>query len=144
MTSDSTSQQEPPIQVKYILKSASGPTVSVFSERPSMEFIRSEYGEGAYALHNAEGKLLRNFLVLRNRNGNLRITGQTAGGLESLSTLNVQRLIKRYVQIVRLWPAKLSDAKALEKEISRRETLIHDAWVAAVQSNIEYADAVES
>jgi hypothetical protein len=126
MTSTSTNQQKPP---KYILD-ANGQSLTTYDERPTMEFIKTSCGEGVHILYNGEGKVLRRFTVDTNRNSNLRIVGENPLGLEGLSTLNLERLVKQYIRIVKIWPAKASDAKALQKELARREFLLEDALSA--------------
>ena len=130
-----TKQQQPTATYdpKYTLEAnVSGHRViAVFAERPTMDSIKNECGEGTHNLYNGEGKLLRRFVVTTNRNGNLKIQGFTAEGLEAVSTINLHRLAKQYVRIVKVWPAKLNDVKALQKELQRRDTLIEEAIDAA-------------
>ena len=99
------------------------PVFVFFTDRPTQEYIKS-YGPGEYTLFNAEGKMLRRFHITLNRNGNLKVASGTPDGLSALSTLNLQRLAKQYIRIVKVWPAKANDAKAIQREINFRDTLV--------------------
>ena len=136
MTQRSTSKREPATSApftKYILQAvtAGHSTIVVADERPTMEWVKDACGEGTHTLFNGEGKVLRRFTVSTNRNGNLKIVGHTPEGLEGISTLNLHRLVKQYVRIVKVWPAKLADTRALAKELNRREALLEEALGAA-------------
>ena len=129
MTSASTPKQEPAQFAKYILEAVveGHAMVVTFDERPTMDYVKTACGEGVHTLYNGEGKVLRRFHVSTNRNGNLKIVGTTGDGLEIVSTINLHRLVKQYVRIVKVWPAKLSDTRALARELTRRENLLETA-----------------
>ena len=113
---------------KYILEvsKADETFLVTFDERPTMEFIKTEYGLGTHTLYNGEGKVLRIFHVVPTKTGGVKITGVNPDGLQAVSTLNLHRLVKQYVRIIKVWPAKLNDGKALQKELQHRDTLIED------------------
>jgi hypothetical protein len=115
---------EPPTKYLLRVQGGNGTYVAQFPERPTQDYIKTNFGEGEHTLFNAEGRVLRVLHVDRNRNDNLRITGLQPQGLESLSTLNLQRLEKLYVRVTKIWPAKASDLKTVQKEIASREALI--------------------
>ena len=145
MTTTSKSQRKPARPAtppfKYILEIFDG-GIALFEDRPTMDYVKETYGEGEHTLSSNEGKVLRYFTVSLNRNSNLKITGVAPTGLEAVSTLNLHRLIKQYIRIVKVWPAKMSDAKSLQKELARRETLIEDAFQAyEAQADIPPVDA---
>lgn len=139
----SSTNQQPP---KYILEAIvdGAPVVVGYDDRPTMETVKNTFGEGIHILHNGEGKELKRFHVTTNRNGNLRIVGETPVGLEAISTLNLHRLVKQYIRIVKVWPAKVNDAKALQKELNRRDTLIEDAIENADANLARLTDEVEA
>jgi hypothetical protein len=149
MSTRTTTKQEPAPPssfAKYILQAVTEghSTIVVADERPTMEWVKDACGEGTHTLFNGEGKVLRRFTVVTNRNGNLKITGTTPEGLEGVSTLNLHRLVKQYVRIVKVWPAKLSDTRALSRELTRREALLEEALTAAETQLVSASDADSS
>lgn len=147
MTTATTSKRKPSDRSpspgpRYILVATIQGTTNVMpsEERPTMDFVKTSCGEGVHTLYNGEGKVLKHFHVTTNRNGNLKIVGETPHGLEAISTLNLDRLVKQYLRIVRIWPAKVNDAKALQKELARRVSLMEDAIEADGNGNTSLTD----
>lgn len=94
-------------------------------DRPTQEQIKS-FGEGDYVLHRSDGSISKKFRVTRNNRGNLRVDGLSPEGLEGISTLNLQRMVRDYGRIVKLWPASASarDYKKVTNEIQARAALV--------------------
>jgi hypothetical protein len=127
-----TNVQEGTHPCRYVLTGRpvqGDPTIYTFDDRPTQELVK-ECGEGEYRLSRSDGQALRYFTVARSRNGNLKITSATPTGLEALSRLNIDRAVKLVARLARIWPEKAKDAKALEREIARREALIEQITTA--------------
>lgn len=114
------------MDTKYILtaqKEGTADVVTGYADRPKQDEVK-EMGEGEYTLRRIDGQVLRHFRVTTNRNGNLTITSITPDGLEPLSALNLERLAKQYIRIVKIWPAQSSAARKIANEMSARARLV--------------------
>lgn len=94
-------------------------------ERPTFEDIKN-FGEGEYVLRKEDGTISKTFTVLVNRNGNLRVIGTDPEGLDAISTLNLNRMVRDYARIVKCWPASASakDYKRVIAEVQARAALV--------------------
>ena len=101
-------------------------TVGFADERPTQEHFKS-LGIGEYELRRGDGSLTKSYLVTRNRNNNLTITGYAPDGLAGISTLNLNRLLKYYEKIVKYWPVKNADVRKIQSELTLRSTIIAQA-----------------
>ena len=118
----------PTSKAKYIMVTE-GSGVEGLDDRPTQVEIK-ERGAGTYRLHRSDGTLIKTFLVLPNRNNNLAVTAQTPADLSGISTLNLNRMLRDYGRIAKLWPAKARDVRHIINEIDGRLALI-DAVGAA-------------
>ena len=107
---------------KYILVTE-GNGAEGLDDRPTQVEIK-ERGAGMYRLHRSEGTLIKSFLVVPNRNGNLAVTAQTPTDLSGISTLNLNRMLRDFGRIAKLWPAKAKDVRTITNEIDSRQALI--------------------
>jgi hypothetical protein len=93
--------------------------------RPTGEFFASTFGRGEYITYRPDGQKLRTYTVRLNRKQTLSVDSEKATGLEALSTLNLERLIKRFEGIIKIWPAGVgTQVRKVEQEIQRRKELI--------------------
>jgi hypothetical protein len=99
-------------------------SVRRFTGRPTQEEIKA-LGTGSYTLAHDDGQSIKDFTVVVNRNGNLQITGTTPPELEKMSTLNLNRLLRYYERIVKIWPAQARQVKLVTGELTRRQKLIN-------------------
>ena len=112
----------PTSPTKYILVTE-GSGVEGLNDRPTQVEIK-EKGAGTYRLHRSDGTLIKTFLVMSNRNNNLAVTAQTPADLSGISTLNLNRMLRDYGRIAKLWPAKVKDVRYISNEIDGRLALI--------------------
>lgn len=110
-----------PATHKYLLVLPDGSVVPS-EDRPKQTDIRDR-GVGNYTLHRADGQTLKAFHVAMNRNGNLTITGTTPGHLEGLSTLNLERLVRYYDRIIKIWPDQQRQVTKVTAELAARAEL---------------------
>lgn len=95
------------------------------------------FGRGTYETYRPDGQRLRTYTVRLNRKQTISVDSEKATGLEALSTLNLERLIKRFEGITKIWPAGVAgQVRKVEVEIQRRKALVdaaqaHDAWQLA-------------
>ena len=94
-------------------------------ERPTQEDIKS-FGEGEYTLHKEDGSVSKHFAVVTNRNGNLRVVASNPTGVSGISTINLNRMVRDYNRIVKLWPdsASARDYKKVVAEVQARAALV--------------------
>ena len=110
--------------MKYILVGANGGPYTT-DTRPTQEDIKS-FGEGEYTLRKGDGQVSKHFAVVTNRNGNLRVDATDPEGLDAISTLNLQRMVRDYARIVKCWPnsASAKDYKRVTAEVQARAALV--------------------
>lgn len=98
------------------------------------EMFAKTFGRGTYETYRPDGQKLRTYTVRLNRKQTLSVDSDKANGLEALSTLNLERLIKRYEGITKIWPeGSRAQVRKIEVELERRKTLIdaahaNDVW----------------
>jgi hypothetical protein len=110
--------------VRYLLRT---PEKSVFlDERPSQESVKLR-GVGEYLLCKDDGQVLKELSVTRNRNGNLAISGRTPDTLSGMSELNLNRLIKYYERIVKIWPEQARAVNSVRKQLETRAARVAEA-----------------
>jgi hypothetical protein len=101
--------------------------------RPTGDSLAEALGRGVYTTYRPDGQAIRTYHVRLNRKGTLSVDTEKATGLEALSTLNLERLIKRFDGITKIWPAGVNtQVRKVEAEIQRRKTLVdvtHDRQV---------------
>jgi hypothetical protein len=110
--------------MKYIvtgLRSGPYPT----DTRPTQEEIKS-FGEGTYVLHRADGSVSKHFVVSVNRNGNLKVDAFDPEGLDAISTIRLERMVRAYGPIVKFWPKSDSagDYRAVVDVVQARAALV--------------------
>jgi hypothetical protein len=121
---------------KYILEqvepTSDGSTAAAgVEDRPTQEQIK-ERGLGDYALRRGkDGSLIKSFTVYLNRNNNLAITSHTPDGLNGISTVNLNRMVKAYAVICKNWPAKQADLRKITSELERRSALLDSVQVSS-------------
>lgn len=95
------------------------------STRPTGEMLAQTYGRGEYIVYRPDGQAIRSYTVRLNRKGSLSVETLKATGLEALSSLNLERLLKRFDGITKIWPAGVaSQVRKVQQEISTRKILI--------------------
>jgi hypothetical protein len=87
--------------------------------RPTQEALRQR-GLATYILRRHDGSVVKKFRVVLNRNGNPKVETETPVGLEGVSTVNLQRMLRAYDRIVKHWPAKAADVRRIDAEITAR------------------------
>jgi hypothetical protein len=106
---------------KYLLRTPD--TVLAFDERPTQDSVKAR-GVGEYVLYRGDGQALKELSVIRNRNSNLKVIGRTPSTLDGMSTLNLNRLLKRYDPIVKIWPEQSRAVTAVRKQLDQRAALV--------------------
>lgn len=93
--------------------------------RPTQEQVKS-FGPGEYTLRKGDGSVSKHFLVSTNRNGNLKMEASSPDGLDAISTLNLERMVRDYARIVKCWPKSPSarDYKKVVDEVQARAVLV--------------------
>src|SRR5215203_65186 len=85
------------------------------------EMFAKNFGRGTYETYRPDGQRLRTYTVRLNRKQTLSVESEKATGLEALSTLNLERLIKRFEGIIKIWPAGVGgQVRKVQTEIERR------------------------
>lgn len=94
-------------------------------KRPTFEDIKN-FGDGEYVLRKADGTVSKFYTVIVNRNGNLRVVGTDPQGLDAISTINLNRMVRDYARIVKCWPTSASakDYKRVTDEVQARAALV--------------------
>jgi hypothetical protein len=110
----------------YVLVAPEGIVFTV--DRPKQADIR-KHGIGDYTLMRADGQTLKRFTVTLNRNGNPNIVASTPDRLEGLSTLNLERLVRYYDRIVKIWPEQNKPVLQVLNEMERRKVVLASAEV---------------
>ena len=109
---------------KFLLSGDEG--IESLDSRPTQVEIK-ERGEGLYTLRREDGSAVKVFTVRRNQKGNLQVAATTPEGLDGVTTLHLQRIVKALTTAAKYWPAKLGDVKRVEREIAHRDELLTEA-----------------
>lgn len=93
--------------------------------RPTQASFK-DFGEGEYALRRGDGSISKHIIVTTNRNGNLKVEGLTPDGLEGISTIVLNRMVRAYAPIVKAWPrsASAKDYRKVIDEVQARAALV--------------------
>jgi hypothetical protein len=114
---------------KYLLRT---PTeVLGFAERPTQDSIKAR-GVGEYTLLRSDGQALKDISVTLNRNSNLKVAGRTPATLDGMTTLNLNRLLKYYERIVKIWPEQSRAVTQVRKQLEQRAELTKQAVPASL------------
>lgn len=92
-------------------------------KRPTQAELR-ERGFATYTLRRPDGSVVKRWRVLRNRNGNPKVQTETPVNLEGVTTTNLERMLRAYDRIVRHWPAKASDVRRINAELTSRNEFV--------------------
>jgi hypothetical protein len=110
--------------VKYIITGAKpGPYGT--EQRPTLDSFKG-FGPGEYEIRRADGSISKHVSVSVNRNGNFRVVATNAEGLDAISTVVLQRMVRAYAPIVKAWPksASAKDYKKVIDEVQARAVLV--------------------
>ena len=110
--------------MKYIITGTKAGPYGTDS-RPTQEDFKS-FGEGEYVLRRADGSVAKHFRVSLNRNSNLKMEASDPEGLDGISTLNLERMVRDYQRIVKCWPksASAKDYRKVVDEVQARAALV--------------------
>jgi hypothetical protein len=112
--------------------------------RPTGDMLAKLFGRGTYETYRPDGQMLRTYTVRLNRKQTLSVDSDKANGLEALSTLNLERLIKRFEGITKIWPAGVgTQVRKVHVEIERRKTLVDRAQANPPLEAVEETDALQ-
>ena len=98
----------------------------VVTNRPTQAKLK-ERGWATYTLRRRDGSVVKRWRVVRNRNGNPKVETETPVNLEGVTTLNLERMLRAYERIVRHWPAKATDVRKINTELSGRAGFVDTA-----------------
>lgn len=111
--------------------------------RPTGEGLSLAYGRGVYTTYRPDGQAVRTYHVRLNRKGTLSVESNKADGLEGMSTLNLERLVKRFDAVTKIWPTGVAQqVRKVNAEIQRRKDMVDS--VAAKQRTVLEAEEVAS
>lgn len=99
-------------------------------DRPTQEQIKGQFGLGEWTLRRGDGTALKHYRVTRNRRGNLGIEPSTPVNLDGISILNLNRLVRYYDRIVKIWPAQTAQVRKVQAELAKRDALVTEAYSA--------------
>ena len=95
------------------------------AKRPTQQDFMS-FGVGEYVLRRGDGAVAKFLNVVLNRNGNLKMEASDPEGIDALSTIVLNRLVRAYAPIVKHLPKSASarECKKVVDEVQARAALV--------------------